>query len=59
MPASVTAPQAPPVNGEAETTGKDEPKGVKREREEESDEDVAMDEDSDAPMEEGSDDDDG
>lgn len=37
---------------------KDEVKGVKRGREDESDEEVAMEEDSDAPMEEASDDDD-
>ena len=59
LPAPVQAAQAATTNGGTETDGKEEEaKGVKRGREEESDEEVAMDEDSDAPMEEGSDDDD-
>ncbi|KAL9633923.1 MAG: hypothetical protein Q9164_004406 [Protoblastenia rupestris] len=59
LPAPVQAAQAATTNGEMEADGKEEEaKGVKRGREEESDEEVAMDEDSDAPMEEGSDDDD-
>ncbi|KAL9100010.1 MAG: hypothetical protein Q9163_004562 [Psora crenata] len=59
LPAPVKAQQAAPPNGEMETDKKEEEsKGIKRGREEESDEEVAMDEDSDAPMEEGSDEDD-
>ena len=51
----------PPVhaNGKMDVDAREEDaKGVKRGREEESDQEVAMDEDSDAPMEEGSDEDD-
>ena len=56
--APVKAPGVTTKNGSMEVAGKEEAKGVKRGRDEESDEEVAMDEDSDAPMEEGSDDDD-
>ncbi|KAL9127006.1 MAG: hypothetical protein Q9217_004041 [Psora testacea] len=59
LPAPVKAQQPVGTNGGMELDKKEEEsKGVKRGREEESDEEVAMDEDSDAPMEEGSDDDD-
>ena len=52
-------PPSASINGKWEVdTKEDDSKGVKRGREEESDEEVAMDEDSDAPMEEGSDEDD-
>ena len=64
LPAPVTAqaPSAKPVqdqhmDGDAEDDG---PKGVKRTREDESDDEGApMEEDSDAPMEDSSDEDDG
>ena len=58
LPAPVKVPEAAATNSSMKTDGKEEAKGVKRGRDEESDEEVAMDEDSDAPMEEGSDDDD-
>ena len=58
LPAPVKALPEPTANGKMETDVKEEAKGVKRGRDEESDEEVSMDEDSDAPMEEGSDDDD-
>lgn len=47
------------VNGKMDVdTREEDAKGVKRGREEESDQEIAMDEDSDATMEEGSDEDD-
>lgn len=50
---------APATNGRMELDDQSaEAKSMKRGREEESDEEVAMDEDSDAPMEEASDDED-
>ncbi|KAG8525506.1 uncharacterized protein KY384_009150 [Bacidia gigantensis] len=58
LPTPVKPQQLPTSNGDAELNDAEESKGVKRTRDDESDEDVAMDEDSDAPMEEGSDDDD-
>ena len=57
-PSGVPVPSLPPKPAQAAATAEDTAKGVKRGREDESDEDVAMDEESDAPMEEGSDDDD-
>lgn len=58
LPAPVRPAEVADTNGGVEGTAKeDAAKGVKRGRDEESDEEVAMDEDSDAPMEEGSDDD--
>lgn len=58
LPAPVRPAEVVAANGDAEGTGQEDTgQGVKRGRDEESDEEVAMDEDSDAPMEEGSDDD--
>lgn len=55
----VSAPTPVHANGKMDIDAREEDaKGVKRGREEESDQEVAMDEDSDAPMEEGSDEDD-
>ena len=59
LPAPVKAAQAAATNGVKDIDSTEgQSKCVKRGREEESDEDVAMEEDSDAPMEEGSDEDD-
>ena len=58
LPAPVKPLSEPTANGTTAVDAKEETKGVKRARDEESDEEVAMDEDSDAPMEEASEDED-